>query len=170
MVLVHPVVVHEHGGSADVGALANGGISHVGQVWHLGSPADGGVLGLHEPSELAVFGQVRAWAEVSERPDAGVLPDERIDAVRANHRGTFANGDVFQGAIRPDASTIRNPGMTLELHARQDGDILADGHIRIDHRGVRIHDGCAPSHCRLQIAVVQRSSRGSELHAVIHTS
>ena len=76
-VLLHPVVVGEDRAGADVGALADLGVTDVGQVRHLGAVADLGVLGLDEGADLAAGAELGAGPQVGERPDVGARADHR---------------------------------------------------------------------------------------------
>src|SRR5690606_37734864 len=68
-VLVHAVVVHEHRGGADVDALADVGVAHVGEVGDLRPRTDGGLLHLDEGADLRAVPQPGIRAQVGERAD-----------------------------------------------------------------------------------------------------
>jgi serine acetyltransferase len=74
-VLGDAVVVDEDRGGPDVAALADAGVTHVGQVRHLGSRADRCALDLHEGPHLRAIGEVGAGPQERERTHGGPWPD-----------------------------------------------------------------------------------------------
>ena len=96
-VLVHAVVVDEHGGRADVGVLADAGVADVAQMRHLGAGADVGSLDLDVGSDVHLVGQFGAGPQVGERADgdAGADPGPdrpRCGAARCRRRPRCRSG------------------------------------------------------------------------------
>src|SRR5215216_1436312 len=71
-VLVHAVVVDEHGAGADVDPGTDVGVAHVAEVRDLGPGTDGGVLDLDEGAGLAALAQVAAGTQGHEGADHGL--------------------------------------------------------------------------------------------------
>ena len=101
-VLVHPVVIDEHTGCPDIGVLADLRVADVGQVRHLGPGTDPGVLGLHEPADLARLPQHGAGPQVGERPHGGPRTDHRVLGLGPDDGRPVAHLGVGQGRVRSD--------------------------------------------------------------------
>src|SRR6201996_762299 len=109
------VVVDEHAGGADVALFADVGVSHVGQVRHLGARADGRVLGLDERTELALGAQHRAGPQVREGAD--VRPG--------------ADRDVGQGGARAHDAVAADLGAAQQLRLGMDDGVAADRDVDV---------------------------------------
>ena len=96
-VLLLAVVVGGDVAAADVGVLADFGVTGVAEVGQLGSAADGDVLGFVEGADLAGIAKHGAGPQVSERSDGGAGTDDRTGTVRAGHLGALADADIRQG-------------------------------------------------------------------------
>src|SRR5690606_28104384 len=169
VVLVHTVIVDEHGGGPDVGVLTDGGIADVGQVGDLGATADGGLLGFHETTELALRAELGARTDVGEGADGGVLADLGIGPVGADDGCSGADDHVGQGGVGTDLRAVTDGGGAPKLGARVDEHVTADGDLHIDPGGGRVDDGGTPAHGGLHGATVEFSAGLGELVPVIDT-
>src|SRR6266545_5696078 len=72
-------VVRRDVAGGDVRVLADLGVADIGEVWHLRPGPDLGVLDLDERACLRAGAELRARAEVAERPDLDVRADLGVD-------------------------------------------------------------------------------------------
>ena len=71
-------------------------------MWHLRALADDRLLGLDEGADVRPAAELRARAQVAERPDGGVRADHCQFGVCAQHAGILAHFAVDQGGVRAD--------------------------------------------------------------------
>ncbi len=167
VVLVLAVVVHEHGGGADVGLLADRRIADIGQVRDLRAAADFALLELDVGADMHLVMQNGAGAKVGERADRDVGPDRRAVGDGAVHLTARPDSGVGERGVGPDYGTRCDLGVAVELHAGQDRRIWFEPHAGIDPGGGRVDDRDAGSHVPVQQPVVVDAVRGGELRAVV---
>src|SRR5207249_3605147 len=99
------VVVRGDRARTQVGLRTHFGITDVGEVRHLRTFADFGVLHLDERADLGSVGDVRPWANVRVRTDGTVVGDLGVDHGGVRDRGAFADDRVDEPAVGTDRRT-----------------------------------------------------------------
>ena len=166
-VLVHPVVVGEDRGGADVGALADLRVTDIAEVRHLRAEADLRVLRLDEPADLALLPEVRPGPQVGERADGRVRTDHREDGVGTDHLGALPDLGVAQRAVRADRGLRADVGGPVELHPGEDHGVLGDRDVGVDPRRGGVHDRDARAHVPLEGAAVHLRAELGQLDPVV---
>src|SRR5690349_16537583 len=118
-VLGQIVVVRGDRTGAQVDPAADGRIADVRQVGHLASLADRGVLGLDEGADLALVAEVRARAQVRERPDVGTRADDRERRIGARDDGVLADLARHETRVRADQRTRADRGRPQQVRVGQ---------------------------------------------------
>ena len=168
VVLIHPVIIHKHARRPNVGFLTHRGVTNIGQMRHLRTRTNLGVLRLHETTQLAPLTQHRARADKRERAHRGPRPNLRITPVGAHHLGAFPHNHVRQCGIRANHRIIGNHRRTMQLRIRVNNHILTHPNIHINPRGGRINDRRPIHHGGLHRAMIQLPSGLRQLHPIIH--
>src|SRR5581483_6126917 len=135
----------------DVRVGVDFGVADVGQVRHLRSLADSGVLDLYEGPGLRPGFAHRAGSKVTERSDRHSGADRRIDDDR----------------VRTDLRARADSRAAAEDRERMDRRVLLDLDRRLDPRRRGIDDRDAGEHVLLVEAVAEDPSRLSELGPVV---
>ena len=99
--LEHTVIIAGHGPSAEIGACAHFGVTHIGQVVDLRALIQTGILDFHEIAHADIFGQFRTGAQAGIGADDGTCADmaafkvaEGADRGTAFHSHTGAKDDI----------------------------------------------------------------------------
>src|SRR5436309_6308137 len=126
------VVVRGDRAGTDVRALADIGVSDVGEVWNLRAWADDGVLDFHEGADLRAGAHPGAGPQVGERADGAALADLAADEVRAEHRRARADRRVDERRERTDRRPLGDHRAAVKRAAWLDADVGGPRHARAD--------------------------------------
>ena len=145
-VLFEAVVVAGDGAAAEVAVLAHVAVPHIGEVGHLGPPAQVAVFQLDKGPDFgalphhAVGPDVGVGADLAVRPEHALLTLGGVDGASVLHGGVGNHGLGADAAVFPDHRLPPEDGAGEEQGARPHGDPL----LHIDGGGVH------HNHARLQ--------------------
>ena len=118
--LVDAVVVAGDRARAYVDAGAHGGVADVGQVGHLGTLADRGLLDFHVRTGLGAVEHVGARAQVGARAAVDAVLDDGLDGDGLIDDAAAADGGVGETAVGADGGVGADPS----LRGVDEGDAL----------------------------------------------
>ena len=137
--LVGAVVVGHDGAGADIDALAEARIAHVGQVVRFRGGTEARVLHLDEVADVHSAAQGGGRAQARERPDVAAGTDERaVDHAVREHPGVGADLAVADHAARTHAHPVTEHHPALEHHVDVDEYVRAVGELaaHVQARGI----------------------------------
>ena len=165
--LGHAVVVRGDGASAHVRVIADRCVANVAEVRHLAALTDSGVLGLDESADLAVRFEHSVRPEVGERTDGCPRTNHSQSAIGARNSRTLPNLTVGERGVGPDDGIALYRCRALELRARQQLDVFADGDAQVDPGARRVVNGDAVELVAAHDERVHAQCRFTQLHAIV---